>query len=66
MRVTEIIKDAGLELRKWITNDSELRKILIGEEEIAKLNKVLVVQWNVIDDCFVYDFIRFLDMIVIV
>ena len=62
VRVAEMVKEAGLELRKWVTNDPELRKVFIGEDEFDCVKKVLGVEWDVIEDCFVFDFRKFLEM----
>ena len=61
-RSKEIMKEAGLELRKWVTNDAKLRHFFIGDAEFCPFRQVLGVDWNVVEDEFVFDFKKFLRM----
>ena len=54
--------EASLELRKWVTNDSDLRKVFNGDSEFSRCKQVLGIDWDIVSDEFVFDFKKFLDM----
>ena len=63
-RTFEIMSRAGLELRKWISNSKELNCFLEKEMSVSypegNCKQVLGLEWNINEDCFVFDFIKFL------
>ena len=42
-------------LRKWRTNDKELREIICDNDTSIKSSKILGVQWDEQHDVFIYD-----------
>jgi len=66
-RVFKIMSEAGLKLRKWVTNDPALRKFFASLNDetnqnvgIEKCKQVLGMEWNIVDDEFIYDFQKLL------
>ena len=65
---TSILQDAGLPLRRWMTNDVSLQAKLAPQEEISTTigfsddqSKVLGLVWQHSNDCFYYDPQSFFD-----
>ena len=65
---TFILQDAGLPLRRWMTNDVSLQAKLAPQEEISATigfsddqSKVLGLVWQHSNDCFYYDPQSFFD-----
>ena len=73
-RVSKIMSEAGFELRKWATNNPSLRPFLelinkdsllmtsdcVDIPSVKEDKQVLGLDWNVIEDEFVYNFAKFL------
>ena len=70
-RVSNIMSEAGFELRKWVTNSPSLKQFLelmngdfpkmtSGCIDLKEEKQVLGLDWNVSDDEFVYNFDKFL------
>ena len=47
-RAMEVMDEAGLELRKWVTNDSDLRKVFNEDSEFSRCKQVLGVDWDIV------------------
>ena len=71
--VSKIMSEAGFELRKWVTNNPSLRLFLelinkdsplmtsdcVDIPSVKEDKQVLGLDWNVIEDEFVYNFDKF-------